>query len=64
MPGESKPDTRHRIRVEANGKYAVSAYRDSCGRGYKAKQGTNSPFKQENVSLLTCPQQKLNKRKP
>ena len=30
--GESEPDTSHRIRVDANIKYAVPAYRDSCGR--------------------------------
>ena len=29
---ESKPGRPHRIRVEANIKYAVSAYQDTCGR--------------------------------
>ena len=29
---ESEPDASHRIRVDANIKYAVPAYRDSCGR--------------------------------
>ena len=30
---ESKPDTPHRIRVDANIKYSVSLYPDSCGHG-------------------------------
>ena len=29
--GEAKPNTLHRILVDANIKYAVSAYPDSCG---------------------------------
>ena len=29
--GEAQPDTLHRILVDANIKYAVSAYPDSCG---------------------------------
>ena len=30
---ESKQDTPHRIRADANIKYAVSLYPDSCGHG-------------------------------
>ena len=42
-------------RVNPRRKYhAVSACRDSCGRGHNVKQNTNSPFKQVNVNFLTC----------
>ena len=31
--GESKPGTTQRIRIDANIKYVVSVYQDSCGLG-------------------------------
>ena len=41
---ESKPDASHRIRVDANIKYAVSADRDSCGRFVENVNTRESPF--------------------
>ena len=37
---ESKPGRPHRIRVEANIKYAVSAYQDACGSTLGFQHGT------------------------
>ena len=51
--GESKPDTPYRIRVDANIKYAVSAYPDSCGRGLKRSR--NFTPLQERMQKLWAP---------
>ena len=52
--GESKPDTPYRIRVDANIKYAVSAYPDSWGRGLKRSRNL-TPLQERMQKLWARP---------